>query len=189
MKKIHLKKSYSLRAKTIVLPIFAVIILIQTGFNLLFIRQIQALTGENAGLTAELSDYDKEKASRGSKYEYFTDQIEASGNISSGDLVEIRICYSNAEDYRVIAAKCLSFAGNDGMTFEMSEEEILVFSSALFDKRNYSGTRLYAVKCPETETGRLDNCEYIPVKNILEIIDNTELQEKRTLLEERLNNE
>ena len=75
----------------------------------------------------------------------------------------------------------------DGMVLRLTEEEILLLSSAVADKDCYKGTNLYAVKYPEQEQMEEGSVNYIPNKEILGMLglENTK-GVLRTALEWRL---
>lgn len=118
---------------------------------------------------------------------YITD-IELAGHLESGSRADIRIRYSNAEDYTVLANKVLQF-GEDksGVVLKLTEEELLLLSAAVADCYTFERTSLYAVKYPEhqyTEDGMVN---YIATSEILKMLGETEeKKEERRALEQRL---
>lgn len=120
--------------------------------------------------------------------EVFLAEVELPGHLLTGDRIDIRIRYPNAEDYVILSDKLLlSCEQGVGMVLPMTEEEILLFSSALADYEEYEHTRLYAVKYPgfcQTEESEVN---YPAALEILEMLDAPAAQkEQRRALERRL---
>lgn len=121
----------------------------------------------------------------------FFSEAEIAEHIQNGDRVDVRIRYHNAEDYTVLSDKILvkSELGK-GMMLELTEEEILLISSAIADCAKYKGTKLYVVEYPEhkpTETGQVT---YIPNLEVLKMLKKeTKEGESRIALEQRLKQE
>lgn len=120
--------------------------------------------------------------------EVFFDDAEVAEHLQTGDRVDVRIRYGNAEDYKVLTDKILwrSDSGN-GIVLELSEEEILMLSSAIADGQKYDNTALYVVEYPEyrqTETGAVT---YIANWEILRLLGRENIEgENRIALEQRL---
>lgn len=118
----------------------------------------------------------------------FLSEAEIPDYMQSGDRIDVRIRYANAEDYIVLADKCLvKCESGKGMVLQLTEEEILLLSSAIADDEQYSGTKLYVVRYPEyvyTESGIVT---YIANKEILALLGKEKTEgESRNALEERL---
>lgn len=120
--------------------------------------------------------------------EVFLSEIEIAQHLEAGNRVDIRIRYANAEDYVVLSDKCMVlYEDIKGMVLRLTEEELLLLSSAIVDSSRYLGTRLYAVKYPEQEPMEVGRVTYIPNKEILVMlgVENTK-GELRAALEWRL---
>lgn len=120
--------------------------------------------------------------------EVFLSEIELAQHLEAGNRVDVRIRYANAEDYIVLSNKYMvAYENSSGMVLRLTEEEILLLSSAIADESRYQGTRLYAVKYPEQEPMEVGNVTYIPNQKILAMLEleNTK-GEFRTALEWRL---
>ena len=120
--------------------------------------------------------------------EVFLSEVEIAQHLTSGNRIDIRIRYANAEDYIVLSNKCMiSYDDVNGIVLRLTEEEILLLSSAVADESRYDGTNLYAVKYPEKEQMEVGEINYIPNKEILEMfgLENTK-GVLRTALEWRL---
>lgn len=108
--------------------------------------------------------------------EVFLSEVEIERHLISGNRVDIRIRYANAEDYIVLSNKYMvAYDDIAGMILRLTEEEILLLSSAIADKSHYEGTKLYAVKYPEQEQMEVSDVNYIPNREILVMlgIENT----------------
>ena len=120
--------------------------------------------------------------------EVFVSEIDIAEHLEINDRIDVRICFGNGEDYIVLADKLIvSIEKNQGMVLRMTEEEILMFSSAITDEKNYANVQLYAVKYPNQEQSISSSVSYIPKKEILSLlkIESTK-GESRTALENRL---
>lgn len=120
--------------------------------------------------------------------EVFLSEIEMPEHLEAGNRIDVRIRYANAEDYIVLSNKFMvAYEDVSGMILRLTEEEILLLSSAIVDEGRYLGTRLYAVKYPEQELMEVGNVTYVPNQEILTMLEleNTK-GEFRTALEWRL---
>lgn len=120
--------------------------------------------------------------------ELFLTEIDVPEYMEAGDRVDVRIQYANAEDYIVLVDKTLvRCSGGKGIVVELTEEEILLLSSAMADKRNYSGTQLYAVRYPDFAHQESGSSNYIANREILVLLDREKTEgESRDALEKRL---
>lgn len=120
--------------------------------------------------------------------EIFLSEIEIPDYVESGDRVDIRIRYKNAEEYVVLADKILVKCDpGNGMVLELTEEELLLMSSAIADNVFYDGTKLYAVRYPEYEHTEVGTVNYIANQEILALLGREKTEgESRTALERRL---
>lgn len=120
--------------------------------------------------------------------EVFVDVAELPEHIQTGDRVDVRIRYNNAEEYVVISDKAVvKCESGKGMILRLTEEEILLLSSAVSDSEIYSNTRLYAVEYPEFEQLEPGNVTYIANREILSQLGREKTEgENRSALELRL---
>lgn len=120
--------------------------------------------------------------------EFFLSEAELPEYLQAGDRIDVRIRYKNAEDYIVLSDKILiKCEPGKGMVIGLSEEEILLISSAVADSERYDGTLLYVTKYPEYEPAEPGISNYIANLEILTLLkrENTE-GESRIALEKRL---
>lgn len=118
----------------------------------------------------------------------FISEVDIPDYIQEGSRVDIRIRYPNAEDYVVISDKIIgNIATGNGMVLKLTEEEILMLSSAITDKSIYSGVRLYVVCYPEYEYAEAGHVTYPARKEILLLMNREHIEgESRSALEKRL---
>ena len=120
--------------------------------------------------------------------EVFLDEVELAEHLESGNRIDVRIRFSNAEDYVVLADKVLERCeSNGGIVLKLTEKELLLLSSAIADCYKYKNTRLYAVKYPEDQQTETGCVTYVANREILAMLgmENTE-EGTRIALEKRL---
>lgn len=120
--------------------------------------------------------------------EIYIAEAELSGHLETGDRIDVRIRYHNAEDYLVLADKLLvKYENGSGMVLTLTEKEILLLSSAISDCKVYEGTKLYAVAYPEDIQAEAGNMSYVANKNVLLMLGTEQTEgESRIALEMRL---
>lgn len=126
--------------------------------------------------------------------------LKLPSEISSSDLIEVRITFPNGEDFVVLKhQKIQNFLQDEeniyGITLALSEEELLRLSSAKVDMSLYDGTSLYAViyQADYETAAAVDypvNTDVFSLMqwdpNIINLSTAPNEVERRTLLEERL---
>ena len=137
-----------------------------------------------------LQDYQEQEvpSSSDNVREVFISEAELPGHLESGDRIDVRIRYANAEDYVVLADKIMvKYATGNGMVLGLSEEEILRLSSAISDCQIYDDAKLYAVAYPESTVVETGCVTYLTNKNIQRMLGTQTTEgESRIALEERL---
>lgn len=114
-------------------------------------------------------------------------RVEVSEHLKAGNRVDVRISFGNAEDYVVLAEKQLVYCDEkEGIVLKLSEEEILLLSSALHDCSTYKDTELYLVKYPEFQRMKESEVNYIPNREVLSMLGKNDEDEKRIQMENRL---
>ena len=118
----------------------------------------------------------------------FISEVEFWTDMQTGDRIDVRIRYDNAEDYTVLTDKIIKKCDTgSGIVLELTEAEILLISSALADKKRYEGTVIYVAKYPDHRNVMQGTVNYIPNKEILALMGREKTEgESRTALEERL---
>ncbi len=125
---------------------------------------------------------------QGNVREVFISEVELPEHLATGDRIDIRIRYENAEDYIVLVDKVLTRCeSGNGMLLKLSEDEILFLASAVTDSGNYTGTKLYAAEYPEYAVIDRAQVNYIAKREILALLGREKTEgESRAALEERL---
>ena len=121
----------------------------------------------------------------------FFSEGEVPEHIGTGDRIDVRIRYFNAEDYTVLSDKIVvTGASGNGMLLDLTEEELLLLSSAISDCQEYKGTKLYAVEYPEYQQSGSGRVNYIANEEILALLEREKKEgESRAALEQRLQQE
>ena len=113
--------------------------------------------------------------------------VDTEGYITEGNRVDVRISYGNAEDYVVLSEKLIvSSDEKRGIVLRLTEEELLLLSSAQYDCEAYRDTELYLVKYPDGELMMQSAVNYIPTKEILVMLKRQENASERMELENRM---
>lgn len=120
--------------------------------------------------------------------EVFVSAAELPEHIQTGDRVDVRIRYANAEDYIILSDKSLQICEKDrGMVLKMTEEEILLLSSAIADSNKFKDAQIYVVEYPEYEQHEAGRVNYIANMQILRMLGKEKTKgESRYALEQRL---
>ncbi len=120
--------------------------------------------------------------------EIFINDVELTEYLETGDRVDIRLRYPNAEEYIVLSDKILlKCEPASGIVLELTEEELLMLSSAIADCSIYEKTKLYAVEYPDYPQLNTGITNYIANKVILKMLGKETLKgESRIALEQRL---
>lgn len=116
----------------------------------------------------------------------FVSEAELAEHLENGDRIDVRIRYGNAEDYVIISDHILTKGEKDsGMVLELTEEEILLLSSAISDSRTYKETKLYVVSYPEYQPVGKGAVTYLPSAEISRMLKRGNTED-RIALEQRL---
>lgn len=120
--------------------------------------------------------------------EVYVTAAELPEHIQAGDRVDVRIRYANAEDYIVLSDKSLLRCDRDrGMVLKLTEEEILLLSSAIADSDYFKDTQIYVVEYPEYEQQEGGRVNYVANMQILMMLGKEKTEgESRNALEQRL---
>ena len=106
--------------------------------------------------------------------EYF--DIETGGNVSVGSYVDVRICFEDGSDYVVLARKRIEgiSPARGSVILHVDEEELLRMGSALADRRNGEGRRIYTVEYPQGELQKPSKADYKPSGTVADLIEQKE---------------
>ncbi len=122
-------------------------------------------------------------------YSYSFDEVTVNGAINTGDIIDIRISFSDGEDYAVLKGiEVESISEREVISASITEEELLRLSSAVRDKKEHKDAFVYAIRFmgQRSENGP----DYIPNANVLLQLGGTENDyTERKRLEERLSKE
>jgi len=101
------------------------------------------------------------------------DVVSISGNVTSNDTVDIRVLFPNGENYIVLSKKQLINKESDSSQcyFWLSEEEILLMSSAIVDTYLYTGTQIYTTKYFEPNIQEASIVNYTPSLATIALIE------------------
>ena len=120
--------------------------------------------------------------------EFFLEEAEIPKHIEVGDRIDLRIRYSNAEEYVVLTDKIvLECHSGEGMVITLTEDEFLLVSSAIADTREFSKTKLYVVEYPEYDYKEKGQITYLANRDVLLLLGKEKSEgESRIALEQRL---
>ncbi len=125
--------------------------------------------------------------------------VKLNDNLMENDFVDIRLRFSNGEDYIVLSKKSVhnlsslekQMQGEESCYLWMTEEEILNFSAAIVDAYLYTGSNFYTVKYLEPQLQEASKVTYIPrlgtldmMKQYPEIIETAKISLKESLRKE-----
>lgn len=115
-------------------------------------------------------------------------EISLPDTLKSGDTVDIRIQYSNGENYCVLEGKKLQRSETNSLEsrFLLSEQEQLYISSALYDQAFYTGTKLYAVRYVTIPLQTEADMKYIPALDVLQQLSQVQKNEEQVRFREEL---
>lgn len=107
--------------------------------------------------------------------EVCVDGILISENTKDNDVVDIRIRYSNGEDYVVLSGKRLRLHEGDykHCYLRVGEEELLLMAAALVDADCFEGAVLYTTKYIEASIQKKSEITYLPREELLELMKNS----------------
>lgn len=105
-------------------------------------------------------------------------EIYCPKDIKENDLIDVRIKYNNGTDYVVIAKKKLVTKLDDKLYLILNNKELLNLSSAITDKEQFFGTKIYLVKYLN-KNQKKSKVNYIPYKYIEKLINNEVVEIER----------
>lgn len=119
--------------------------------------------------------------------EVFLTEIEVAEHLDDGCRTDVRIRFSNAEDYVVLSDKVIRRRDNTGIVLQLDEREILLLSAAMADCFRYEDTRLYAVRYPDYQQTEPVAVNYMARQEIQDMLgESNKKKEERQALEKRL---
>lgn len=138
--------------------------------------------------------YGEDKIADDVRLQMYSD-IELHTGILEGSMIDIRISFPNGEDYIIAEQKRVQNRDENNLLLMVNEEEILKLSSAVVDKKNYEGAKIYAVLYVEDyQNAAIPDYpvnSYVAEQgnwnpNLIEKVFSEEMVDKRRILEENL---
>ena len=128
--------------------------------------------------------YEEEKSVR----ELLVSEVKCTEHLQTGDRIDVRIRYENAEDYVVLADKAITKLEKETeLLLDLTEEEVLLLASAITDSGEFEETWLYAVKYPAFGESAASQVTYVANHDVLKLLGREQTEgESRTALELRL---
>ena len=101
------------------------------------------------------------------------DGVLISENTKDNDVVDIRIRYSNGEDYVVLSGKQIRLNEGDykHCYLRVSEEELLLMAAALVDTDCFEGAVIYTTKYIAASIQKKSEVTYLPSEELLELME------------------
>lgn len=92
-------------------------------------------------------------------------------NVNVGDYVDIRLTFPNGQDFIVVAKKEIKNIQGNTITFDMSEEEILMINSAVVESYIMKASNIYVAKYVEPGMQEKADNTYTPTSEVIKLID------------------
>ena len=110
-------------------------------------------------------------------------------NVTIGDYVDVRITFPNGQDFIVIAKKEIKNIQGNTVTFEMTEEEILMLNSAVVESYIMKASNIYVAKYVEPGMQEKASNTYTPTSEVIRLIntDSNIVAEAKQGLAEKFN--
>ena len=85
-------------------------------------------------------------------------------DLVAGEYVDIRLMLPSGQDFIVVSKKSVAFPEglNDTIWLDLSEEEILIMSSAIVEAYKITGAKLYAIKYVDSGSQEAATATYVP---------------------------
>ena len=101
--------------------------------------------------------------------------INISSHIREGDYIDVRLRFPDGSDFIVVSHKQLLSCDKEkgSIVIPVTEEELLMLSSAETDKKLYTGSRIYLSRYTDASSENVSVPDYAPSDRILELmVDN-----------------
>lgn len=94
-------------------------------------------------------------------------------DLIEGEYVDIRLMLPNGQDFIVLSKKAVSFPEglNDTIWMNLSEEEILIMSSAIVEAYMVNGAKLYAIKYVDSGSQEAAKATYVPSREVTDLMN------------------
>lgn len=91
-------------------------------------------------------------------------------NVNVGDYVDVRITFPNGQDFIVIAKKEIKNIQGETVTFDLTEEEILMLNSAVVESYIMTASNIYVAKYVEPGMQEKAAKTYTPTSEVYNLI-------------------
>lgn len=97
-------------------------------------------------------------------------------DLVTGEYVDIRLMLPNGQDFIVVSKKAVEFPEgiNNTIWMNLSEEEILIMSSAIVEAYKINGAKLYAIKYVDSGSQEAAIATYVPSGEVTSLISSDE---------------
>ncbi len=94
-------------------------------------------------------------------------------DLVAGEYVDIRLMLPNSQDFIVLSKKAVTFPDglNDTIWMNLSEEEILIMSSAIVEAYKINGAKLYAIKYVDSGSQGAAKATYVPSGEVTNLMN------------------
>ena len=92
-------------------------------------------------------------------------------NINTGDLIDVRITFSNGQDLIVLSKKEIKNIEGNTVTFYLTEDEILLLNSAIVESYIMTASNIYVAKYTDPGMQEKATITYMPTSEVLSLIN------------------
>lgn len=108
-------------------------------------------------------------------------------NINKGDIIDVRITFSNGQDFIVLSKKEIKNIEGNTVTFYLTEDEILLLNSAIVESYIMTASNIYIAKYTDPGMQEKATITYMPTTEVLSLInsDSNIVEEAKNKIIER----
>ena len=92
-------------------------------------------------------------------------------NINTGDVIDVRITFSNGQDLIVLSKKEIKNIEGNTVTFYLTEDEILLLNSAIVESYIMTASNIYVAKYTDPGMQEKATITYMPTSEVLSLIN------------------
>ncbi len=92
-------------------------------------------------------------------------------NINTGDIIDVRITFSNGQDFIVLSKKEIKNIEGNTVTFYLTEDEILLLNSAIVESYIMTASNIYVAKYTDPGMQEKATITYMPTSEVLSLIN------------------
>lgn len=92
-------------------------------------------------------------------------------NINTGDIIDVRITFSNGQDLIVLSKKEIKNIEGNTVTFYLTEDEILLLNSAIVESYIMTASNIYVAKYTDPGMQEKATITYMPTSEVLSLIN------------------